>query len=592
MPPLIVRVVEDGQDFECPLSRLELGRQDVRPGTKDLEDGPFALVSRAGGWQRLVVGWNSEPDVGRRQAALEALPDGRVRVTNLNPTRPLWVSDVSDPLGHQASVEVTPPFTVSLGRRTVYVSAPLSDPEPRTLLRKTIAPGLHRSPRVEVPQTILAEPRFDELIDWLQVTAGVLQSAVATADFVERAAEALVSIVGLHSGRVLLRENGKWRAAAAHRAEGVAEVGEPSDTVLRQLLAEPRVLWPPRQGPTTVVAAPLLNPDGEVIGALYGEVRRDEVRGRAGLDKLRALLVEMLANAVAAGLARREVENERTLLRQFFPAELADRLARDPGLIREPRESDISALFLDVRDSSALGERLGPVGTFEWISRVLGRLSECVMAERGVLVDYIGDELVAMWGAPEEQRDHARRAARAAQAMLGALGGLDRESRERWGVPTVVGIGLHSGKAMVGDIGSSHKRKYGPLGDTVNVASRIQGVTKYLKTTLLVSRETWEAGGDAAVARRVVKARLAGTALARDLYELAGADGKGEFFAASQEALSALEGGHFAEAAERAAALLRTHPGDGPLQLVLARAAHALVTGGEGFDPVWVPPGK
>src|SRR5262249_4788135 len=149
-------------------------------------------------------------------------------------------------------------------------------------------------------------------------------------------------------------------------------------------------LWPPPQGPApeslrflhAVVAAPLLSPAGEMIGALYGEVRRDEARGPETRDKLRALLVEMLANAVAAGLARQGIERERALLRQFFPPDLADRLMREPGLIGEAHEAEVTVLFADVRGFSRYSERLGPVQTFAWISRVLGRLSACVVAER------------------------------------------------------------------------------------------------------------------------------------------------------------------------------------------------------------------
>jgi adenylate cyclase len=177
--------------------------------------------------------------------------------------------------------------------------------------------------------------------------------------------------------------------------------------------------------------------------------------------------------------------------------------------------------------------------------------------------------------------------------MLQACEELDRASRAEWKVPTRIGIGLNSGKARVGNTGSPRKYEYGPLGDPVNVASRVQGMTKYLKSPLLVSGETREAQQGEVAARRVVKVRQAGVKQVRDLYELAAAaTGQGKFFEESEAALRALEGGQFAEAALQAARLLRDHPGDGPLQLILARAAEALVNDGAGFDPVWVPPGK
>ncbi|NBU39937.1 MAG: adenylate/guanylate cyclase domain-containing protein, partial [Planctomycetia bacterium] len=99
-----------------------------------------------------------------------------------------------------------------------------------------------------------------------------------------------------------------------------------------------------------------------------------------------------------------------------------------------------------------------------WIGGVLTPLSDAVVAEGGVLVDYVGDELLAMWGAPTPQPDHAMRACRAARAMLAALRGID----ERWepvvGMRTRLGIGISTAVARVGNTGSARKFKYGPLG--------------------------------------------------------------------------------------------------------------------------------
>jgi class 3 adenylate cyclase len=348
------------------------------------------------------------------------------------------------------------------------------------------------------------------------------------------------------------------------------------------------------------VAAPLLSPAGEVIGALYGDVWQHLPASTYGEDEFRRLLVRMLASAVSAGLARQEAERERTLLRQFFSPALADQLSQNRSLIEEARSAEVTVLFCDVRDFSGTSEKLEPAQMFAWISRVLEELSRCVLAQQGVLVDYLGDELMAMWGAPEEQPDHARRAVQAALAMLAAVEELNRQE----GLPpTRVGIGLHSGPAQVGNTGSSSRFKYGPLGDTVNIANRIQGMTKYLKCPLLASVETWQqaqrAGGKSAIARRVVTARLAGVQQERDLYELANpASGNGDFFRASQEALQALDEEaskplkqrNFANVIEQAGGLLKTHRGDGPLQLILARATQAELTGE--FARVWTPPGK
>ena len=618
MPPLKLRIVEQSRAFEYDLTaRLELGRQAPVANSKVLEPGPFSVVPQADGSKRLVVAWNSEANVASRYVRLEPLPNGQVRITNLSTRMQLEVSDLHDPLPCGTSADVTPPFEFSLEEPAV--GGPRSSPKlpvgvpvkrvgsvrakttdsvgPRSLANRTIAPGksLLAPERPSFPKIDTAQ--FHQVLDWLQVTAGVLQSVVGSDDFLAQAATALVSIVRLHSGRVLRRKGDVWESTHVHRADAKRGLAEPSDNVLRRLLEDGRAVWMrPEEngsdGTQLIIAAPLLDPSGEIVGALYGESPRDGSGTTEEEGKLLAVLVEMLASTVSAGLARQQVQSERALLRQFFPSELADRLLREPALIRVGRNAVVSVLFCDVRGFSNASEKLGPVRSFEWISWVMGELSDCIEKEDGVLVDYIGDELFAMWGAPEDQPDHARRASRAAQAMLRTCESLDARSMEEFGVPTRIGIGVNTGEVQVGNTGSNYKFKYGPMGDPVNVGSRIQGMTKYLKCPLLVARETRTAASDL-VARRVVFARLTGMKQERDLYELADpASGKAAFFGESEAALDALEAGRFAEAAQNAGKLLREHPGDGPLQLILSRASQALLTDGVGFEKVWVPPGK
>jgi adenylate cyclase len=254
-------------------------------------------------------------------------------------------------------------------------------------------------------------------------------------------------------------------------------------------------------------------------------------------------------------------------------------------------------LFCDVRRFSRISERLGPGGTVRWIGDVMGELSACVLAEGGVLVDYIGDELLAMWGAPKEQPDQAARAVRAGLAMLDALPALNARWQPVVGEPMSVGIGINTGVARVGNTGSRFKFKYGPLGNTVNLASRVQGLTKYLKCRLLVTAATRRFLDGRFAARRVCHARVVNIAEPVDLYEVAPpSDDRRAFFRESEEALAALEAGDFATAARRAGVLLE-QAADGPLLLVLSRAAHMLMQGCGGttpaaFDPVWEPPGK
>src|SRR6266542_1729396 len=201
---------------------------------------------------------------------------------------------------------------------------------------------------------------------------------------------------------------------------------------------------------------------------------------------------------------------------------------------------------------------------------------------------------MAMWGVPEPQPDQAARAARAGLAMLDALAPLNQRWRAELGKDMAIGVGVNSGPAQVGNTGSDYKFKYGPLGNTVNLGSRVQGLTKYLKCPLLVTAATRDKLGDGFIARRVVKTRVVNIREPVDLYQVERDDAEEcrAFFRASSEALDDLEAGDFAGAARKAGALLADHRGDGPLLLILSRASTALVQDGHGFDPVWEPPGK
>src|SRR5439155_25651076 len=172
--------------------------------------------------------------------------------------------------------------------------------------------------------------------------------------------------------------------------------------------------------------------------------------------------------------------------------QLAGSLAQTPGW-EKPRHSSLSLLFTDICGFSRITKKLSPQQMADWVRDVLDLLSRCVLAEEGVLIDYVGDGLMAMWGAPEEQPDHAARACRAALDMMAGLRGLN----ERWLATlapleeqTELRIGINSGMAQVGNIGSQYKFKYGAQGDPVNIASRVQSANKFFKSRLLITAST------------------------------------------------------------------------------------------------------
>lgn len=282
---------------------------------------------------------------------------------------------------------------------------------------------------------------------------------------------------------------------------------------------------------------------------------------------------------------------------QFFPREIARQVALRPEMLDRGREADVSVLFCDIRNFSRISEKLAPEKTVRWIRDVMEVLSECVLDRQGVLVDYIGDELVAMWGAPTEQPDHSQLAVSAALAMIERLPVLSSKWQSELGMPTHVGIGINSGKAHVGNTGTARRRKYGPLGNTVNLASRVQGASKYLQSSLLVTGESFhqiESGTFSS--RRLCTVKVNNIELPVDLYEVAplGTPESDDLNQSYEHALTAFENQDFRVAASMLGNLLLQYPSDGPSLLLMSRTVNELIsqTSASEFNPVWQLPGK
>jgi adenylate cyclase len=381
---------------------------------------------------------------------------------------------------------------------------------------------------------------------------------------------------------------------------------EPSRYILRKLVEEKRTLWQvpevhenmSLQGIKAVVAAPILDRQARVIAALYGDRRQDGLHAGRRITKMEGLLVELLAGIVAAGLAR--VDQEKAALRSqaqmesYFGPRLAKRLSEQQELL-QGRDTEVTVLFADIRGFSRVSEKLGPAGTVQWIGDALGTLSECVLRHEGVVVDYIGDELMAMWGAPDQQPDHARRAGQAALDMLAALPQLNTRWQPQLGATTDLGIGINTGVARVGNVGSSFRLKYGPLGDTVNLASRVQGANKYLKTRLLLTEDTQRLIQADFPTRRVCTVRVVNIERPIVLYELLGPYGeRGDLLKKGyEEALDQFEKQDFRLAARTIGNLLRDFPNDGPSLVLISRAVQCMVEEKPApHHPVWELPGK
>jgi adenylate cyclase len=582
----------------------------------------FSIWRHKDGSSRAGIAPSHETTISRKSVLLKATETNSVQVKNLRDNLDLSLED-----GTKARKEIPPggflegvplPILLHLGvGYVVRVEQPLIEPPPQVLAEKPLPPGQMMPPRT-LPMEVLAGAELPVLVRWLQSAMDVVQNTATEADFFPRAVRAVVEMLNMDCALVLLRENEGWRTACCTCAKGVAVPAgwQPSQRLLQKVINECGTIWrlpePGRADFTVddleaVVVAPILNRSGAVTGALYAD-RRQAAEGsnRPLVTEPEAMLVELLARGIAAGLARVEQERaanrERERFEQFFTRPLADRLTRDPGLLAG-QDANVAVLFCDIRGFSRISEKLGPVRTFEWINDVMQELSRCVIDQDGVLVDYIGDELMAMWGAPTVQLDHAQRACRAALAMRRRVPDLHDKWKQELGESFALGIGVNTGPARVGNTGSRLKFKYGPLGPTVNVASRVQGANKYLKAQLLVTGETraklLNPKGQLApefAERRLCKVRVVNITQSIELYELVEANQPGwqDLKNRYETALSLFEQCEFRQAARTLANLLaeERYRGDGPSLALLSRTVAHLVDEALPFDPVWTLPGK
>jgi adenylate cyclase len=302
----------------------------------------------------------------------------------------------------------------------------------------------------------------------------------------------------------------------------------------------------------------------------------------------------LLMARLSASLEKKRLREK--VFEQHFTRELARELARNPDPMKmQARQADVSVLFCDIRGFSAISERLGPSQTIAWLGGVMGEFSSIVIDHGGVLVDYTGDELLAMWGAPNEQPNHAELACRAALEILRCLPDLSKIWRPRVGAETEVGIGINSGEALVGNVGTHRKFKYGPLGTAVNLASRVQGATKFLKTSLLITGETASKVRGIFPTRRLCQVRVQNILAPVHLHELEvpGIFPDWDRLSTHYEtALDLFETGDFHGARRDLLAFLGEVPADGPGKRLLARIDEALHPEAPAFEAIWTLPGK
>jgi adenylate cyclase len=180
----------------------------------------------------------------------------------------------------------------------------------------------------------------------------------------------------------------------------------------------------------------------------------------------------------------------RDNLTRFLPRPIADRLLASGEQALAPVQSEVTVLFSDIRDFTTLAETLAPREVLRFLDEYFGHMSQVVKGHDGIVNKFLGDGMLAFWGIPDRDPDHAERAIKAALDMRRMLVELNTVREVRGLAPIRIGIGIHTGTVAAGMLGGADQHEYTVIGDAVNVASRIEGLTKSLGVDLLVSETT------------------------------------------------------------------------------------------------------
>ncbi len=222
----------------------------------------------------------------------------------------------------------------------------------------------------------------------------------------------------------------------------------------------------------------------------------------------------------------RSKERISGLFGQYVPPELVDEMSRDPDRFSmESVNRTMTVLFSDVRSFTSISEGLEPRALSQLMNDYLTPMTRIIYGKRGTIDKYMGDAIMAFWGAPVEDADHARHAVLAGLEMQKRLDSLATEFAAKGWPPLRIGIGVNTGPMSVGNMGSEVRVAYTVMGDAVNLASRLEGLTKRYGVTMLVGEATRAAVPDA-VFRELDRVRVKGKDEPVAIYEPLGMQGE------------------------------------------------------------------
>jgi adenylate cyclase len=275
----------------------------------------------------------------------------------------------------------------------------------------------------------------------------------------------------------------------------------------------------------------------------------------------------------------RERKKIKGAFRHYVAPIVVEEMLKDPGRLKLGGEEKVlTVLFSDLAGFTSYSERYRPNEMVNILSDYFSHMTEHIFDQQGTLKEYVGDELMAIFGAPLEQPDHAHRACAAALAMRDRLHALRSDWAKIGRPPLRARTGVNSGPMLVGNLGSRYRFAYGALGDQVNLGSRLEGLNKEYKTEIIVGENTARLVEGSFLLREMDLVRVVGRKQCVHIYELVAASAA-QLPTEKQQALSAYAAGleaycrqHWKEALGLFSEALALWPEDGPSRLMAERS--------------------
>jgi len=335
-------------------------------------------------------------------------------------------------------------------------------------------------------------------------------------------------------------------------------------TQARQLNVDYTLKWHGIEKSVNAVSTPLIGLEGESIGTM--------------------LVLEDITTE----------KRVKTTMARYMSVEVAEQLLAGGEDQLGGKDQEIVILFSDIRSFTTLSEKLGARGTVNMLNEYFAEMVDVIFKHKGILDKYIGDAMMALFGAPFKAEDDADRAVMTAEEMMAELALLNKR-REDKGLQAIhIGVGLAMGKVVVGNIGSPKRMEYTVIGDSVNLASRLEGANKFYGTSILISESLAMRLTRPTLMREVDKLRVKGKNEPVTIFEVAG-HLEGSERATYESMLSLYQTGMEAyrkqqwnDAETAFKSVLQLRPKDGPASLYLERIAQLrALPPVQGWDGVW-----